>query len=267
MSAPSSQAVVTTRIATSTAEDVFIRGKSLCRNLIGRVTFTELLFFQILGREPTPHQTRIVDACLVTLMEHGLTPSALATRLVYSSAPESMQAAVAGGLLAVGSRFVGTTEECGALLERLLASTGELESTAATIADEHKRARKPVAGFGHPLHKPDDPRALRLIALARELGLAGRHVAAVEVLGRAVDKAYGKHITLNATGAIAALLGDCGVPCEILRGFAIIARAAGLVGHIHEEQRSPAMRTIWETAERAIPYDGVIPGSAEPSGP
>jgi citrate synthase len=251
-------APITTHIATSTAEDVFIRGKSLCKDLIGRVTFTELLFFQILGREPTPAQTRMVDACLVALMEHGLTPSALTTRLVYSSAPEAMQAAVAGGLLAVGSRFVGTTEDCGALLERLLAAGGNPAATAATLVDEHKRARKPVPGFGHPLHKPDDPRAIRLLALAREHGVAGDHVAAVELLGQTVDAAYGKHITLNATGAIAAVLGDCGVPCAILRGFAIIARAAGLVGHLHEEQQRPTMRTIWETAEAAIPYDGAV---------
>ena len=253
-----------TRIATSTAEDVFIRGKSLCKDLIGRVTFTELLFFQILGREPTPAQTRLVDACLVTLMEHGLTPSALTTRLVYSSAPEAMQAAVAGGLLAVGSRFVGTTEDCGALLERMLSGGADQAATAAALVDEHRRARKPMPGFGHPLHKPDDPRAIRLLALARELGVAGAHVAAVEALGRAVDAGYGKHLTLNATGAIAAVLGDCGVPCEILRGFAIIARAAGLVGHLHEEQHQPTMRTIWEAAEAAIPSLGATAAAAPP---
>lgn len=250
-----------THIATSTAEDVFIRGKSLCKDLIGRVTFTELMFFQILGREPTPAQTRLVDACLVTLMEHGLTPSALTTRLVYSSAPEAMQAAVAGGLLAVGSRFVGTTEDCGALLERMLAGGPDQAATAAALVDEHRRAKKPMPGFGHPLHKPDDPRSIRLLALARELGVAGAHVAAVEVLGRAVDQAYGKHLTLNATGAIAAVLGDCGVPCAILRGFAIIARAAGLVGHLHEEQQRPSMRAIWDSAEAAIAYQSPESGA------
>ena len=256
-----------TRIATSTAEDAFIRGKSLCKDLIGRVTFTELLFFQILGREPTPAQTRMVDACLVTLMEHGLTPSALTTRLVYSSAPEAMQAAVAGGLLAVGSRFVGTTEDCGALLERMLAGGGDQAATAAMLVDEHRRARKPMPGFRHPLHKPDDPRSIRLLALARELGVAADHVAAVEVLGRAVDAGYGKHLTLNATGAIAAVLGDCGVPVAILRGFAIIARAAGLVGHLHEEQQHPSMRAIWEAAEAAIPSVGAGPAAPSPPKP
>lgn len=258
----------TTSIATATAEDVFIRGKSLCRELIGQLTFTEMMFFQILGRRPTPAQTRVVDACLVTLMEHGLTPSALATRLVYSSATEAMQAAVAAGLLAVGSRFVGTTEECGRLLEGLVAAGPAMESAARAVAREHHGARRAVAGFGHPLHKPDDPRAIRLLELARAEGVAGPHVAAVEALGRAVDAAFGKHITLNATGAIAALLGDCGVPGEILRGFAIIARAAGLVGHVHEEQHKPAMRAIWEAAEQAVPYDGMVdetlPAAAKP---
>jgi len=253
MSAPPERP--TTRIATSTPEDVFIRGQSLCRDLIGHLTFTEMLFFQILGRRPTPAQTRLVDACLVTLMEHGLTPSALASRLVYSSAPEAMQSGVAAGILAVGSRFVGTTEGCGLLLKELAARpAAERAQAAQAMARDHKARRQAVPGFGHPLHKPDDPRALRLLELARQEGVAGAHVAAVELLARAVDDAAGKHITLNATGAIAAVLADCGVPVEVLRGFAIIARAAGLVGHIHEEQRQPAMRTIWETAEQAIPY-------------
>jgi len=254
----------TTSIATATSDDVFIRGKSLCRDLIGRVTFTEMLFFQILGHPPSPAQTRIVDACLVTLIEHGLTPSTVATRLVYGSAAESMQGAVAAGLLAVGSLFVGTTEACGQHLARIIAAAGPAgpataaarDAAAREIAEEHRRARKPVAGFGHPQHKPDDPRSPVLLALARAEGVAGAHVEAVEALGRAVDAANGRHITLNATGAIAALLGDCGVPPQILRGFALIARAAGLVGHIHEEQQRPTLRTLWETAERAVPYDG-----------
>jgi citrate synthase len=258
--------IQTTGIAFSTAEDVFVRGKSLTRELIGRLTFTEMIVFQILGRLPTPAQTRVVDACLVALMEHGLTPSALAARLVYSSATEAMQAAVAAGLLAVGSRFVGTTDGCGQLLERLLENggDGDLEERARRIAREHQAARQPVPGFGHPLHKPDDPRAQRLLEIAEQEKVAGAHVAAVRALSRAVDDAAGKHITLNVTGAIAALLGDCGVPREILRGFSIIARAAGLVGHIHEEQQKPAMRAIWETADQAIPYDGPPPGDGHP---
>ncbi len=249
----------TTSIATSTADDVFIRDASLCRELIGKLTFTEMIYFQVLGRRPSEAQTAILDACLVTLMEHGLTPSALATRLVYSSAEEAMQSAVAAGLLAVGSRFVGTTEGCGALIAQVLAAGDDGAAEARRIAGAFKADKQPIPGFGHPFHKPDDPRSPVLIALARERGVAGPHVAAVLTLSAAIDETYGKHITLNATGAIAAVLGDAGVPREILRGFALIARAAGLVGHVHEEQKKPAMRAIWEASERAVPYDGEKP--------
>jgi citrate synthase len=246
----------TTSIATSTADDVFIRDASLCRDLIGKLTFTEMIYFQVLGRRPSEAQTAILDACLVTLMEHGLTPSALATRLVYSSAEEAMQAAVAAGLLAVGSRFVGTTEGCGQLIARVLAAGDDGAAEARRIAVAFRTDKEPIPGFGHPFHKPDDPRTPVLLALARERGVAGPHVAAVLALSSAIDETYGKHITLNATGAIAAVLGDAGVPREILRGMALIARAAGLVGHVHEEQKKPAMRAIWEAAEHAVAYDG-----------
>jgi citrate synthase len=246
----------TTSICTSTAADVFIRDKSLCKELLGKLTFTEMIYFQVLGKAPSAAQTRLLDACLVTLMEHGLTPSALATRLVYSSAPEAMQSAVAAGLLAVGSRFVGTTEGCGELILRVVSAGAAGPAEARRIASEFRAARTPIPGFGHPFHKPDDPRSIRLLELAGETGLAGAHVAAVKELSAAIDETFGKHITLNATGAVAAVLGDAGIPREILRGFALIARCAGLVGHVHEEQQRPAMRVIWEAAERAVPYDG-----------
>jgi citrate synthase len=246
----------TTTIATSTSDDVFVRNKSLCRELIGNLTFTQMAYFNITGRMPTAAQTAVVDACLVTLMEHGLTPSVIATRLVYSSAPEAMQAAVAAGILGVGSLFVGTVEGCAALLDRMLGAQGGVDAEARSIALEYQSARRHVPGFGHPLHKPDDPRPSCLFRVAERSGASGRHIAALGVLGTAIDEVYGKHITINATGAIAAALGDVGVPAEIMRGFAIIARCAGLVAHVHEEQQKPAMRVIWEAAEHAVPYAG-----------
>ena len=199
----------TTSIATATVDDVIIRGQSLCHDLIGKVGFTEMTYFLVLGRMPTPGQAKVLDACLVTLTEHGLTPSALATRLVYSSAPEALQSAVAAGLLAVGSAFVGTVEGCAALLERILGAP-DAATEARRVAEEHLASRRPVPGFGHPEHKPDDPRSIVLLALAETHGVAGVHVAALRALAGAVDGAYGKHITINATGAIAAILGDCG---------------------------------------------------------
>ncbi len=246
----------TTSIAIGTREDVFIRDKSLCQELIGKLSFTEMIYFHLLGRLPTKGQTVMLDACLVTLMEHGLSPSALTTRLTYSSAPEAMQGAVAAGLLGVGSLFVGTMEGCAALLKRMLEAKDGPEPEARRIAEEHRANKKPLPGFGHPQHKPDDPRSVRLFELAKEHGISGTHVSAVQTLSAAVDDIYGKHITINATGAVAAVLGDCGLPAEIMRGFAIISRCAGLVGHVHEEQQKPAMRAIWEAAEKAVPYDG-----------
>lgn len=243
----------TTQIATSNSEDVFIRGESLCKKLIGQITFTEMIYFQMLGRRPTPAQTRVIDGCLVALMEHGLTPSVIATRLVYTSAPEAMQAAVAAGLMGVGSLFAGTMDGCGQLLQRLVASS-ELANEARAVAEEHRSTRTPLPGFGHPEHKPDDPRSICLLTLARREGVYDSHCAALEALSTAVDDVYGKHITINATGAIAALLLDARVPAEILRGFALIARCAGLVGHVHEEQHRPALVPLWEGARGAVPY-------------
>lgn len=247
----------TTSLATSTAEDVFIRDQSLCQELIGKLSFTEMAFFLVLGRKPTESQRAVVDACLVTLMEHGLTPSAITTRLTYTSAPEAMQAAVAAGLMGVGSLFAGTMEGCAALLDGIVAAGPEFaETEAERIAREHREARLPLPGFGHPLHKPDDPRALRLLALVEEQRLTGDHTRALLELSRAIDRVYAKHITINATGAIAAALGDCGVPQRIMRGFALISRCAGLVAHVHEEQSKPALRALWEAGERAVLYDG-----------
>jgi citrate synthase len=246
----------TTGIATATAEDVVVRGKSLCRDLIGKVSFTQMAYFQVTGRMPTPAQTAVVDACLVALMEHGLTPSVLAARHVGSSAPEALQAAVAAGLLGVGSVFVGTVEGCAALLERIVLAEDGMQAEARRVAEEHRAALRPVPGFGHPVHKPDDPRSECVLEVATVGGVAGKHVAALRALSASVDAVQGRHITINATGAIAAALADAGVPVEIMRGFAVLARCAGLVGHVHEELRKPAMRAIWEAADRAVPYDG-----------
>jgi citrate synthase len=248
----------TTSIAASTRDDIFVRGKSLCAELIGKRSFTEMMCFQILGRDLDAGELQVVDACLVALMEHGLTPSAIATRLIYSSTPEAVQGAVAAGLLGVGSRFVGTVEGCGRLVARVAAAP-DARAEADTVVAEHRAARQPVPGFGHDLHAPDDPRTPRLFAVARAAGVAGRHIAALQVLSAAVDQALGRHLTINATGAIAAALADCGIPVEIMRGFVVVARCAGLVGHVHEEQQKPAMRSIWEAAERAVPYDGGKP--------
>lgn len=241
----------TTNIATSDATSITVRDKSLVDDLIGKVTFTEMMWLVVLGTKPTPAQAAIADACMVTLMEHGMTPSAIATRLIYGSSPDAMQGAVAAGLLGVGSRFVGTVEGCAALLQRIVASTEQRAE-----AEQIVREMKAIPGFGHDVHVPDDPRPPRLFAVAREHGIAGVHVHALEVLSAVLDAAKRRHITINATGAVAAVLADAGVPIDIMRGFALVARCAGLVGHVREEQRDPSMRALWHGAEAIVPYRG-----------
>ncbi|MGE8691017.1 MAG: citryl-CoA lyase [Achromobacter sp.] len=245
-----------TRLCAHHLTGMSYRDVDLVEDLIGKKTFTEVMIMQILGREARPVDLRIVDAVLVTLMEHGMTPSAIATRLIYMSAPENLQGAVASGLMAVGSRFVGTMENCSRLLDRIRqAADGEAEALA--IAREFRESRQALPGFGHHLHKPDDPRSIKLLALAEaEPDLPGDSLKALRLLASAIDATYGKHITINATGAVAALLSEIGVPTDLMRGFAVISRAAGLVSHVAEEQQSPSGRYIWETIDHAIPYVG-----------
>jgi citrate synthase len=246
----------TTKIAHHTTEAIYVRGESLVDDLIGKLTFTEMMYFQLLGAKPTPAQTRVLDAVLVTLMEHGLTPSAIVSRLIYDSCPEAVQAAVAAGLLGVGSTFIGTMEGCAANLEEILSASEGETGRAKAIARRFHEAKMPIPGFGHPHHKPDDPRSPRLLAIAEEAGVPGHHIRALRLLAKEVDAAWGRHLTINATGAIAALLGEIGVPQEVARGIAVVSRAAGLVGHIREEQLDPSARHIWDTVAEAVPYSG-----------
>ena len=199
-----------TRICRASAEDIWIRERSLTRELIGHVSFAEMILI-LLGRDPTPGEVRMLDACLVTLAEHGLTPTAVTARMTYSSAPESVQGAVAAGLASVGSLFVGTMEGCARVLADIVAAPEpERDATATTIVATFADTGRRLPGFGHPLHKPDDPRTPRLLEIARETGVAGPYVDALERLSRAVDAHRGRPLTVNATGTIAATLADAG---------------------------------------------------------
>jgi len=249
-------ATPTTRLCTHTLTSLHYRDADLVEDLMGQKTFTEVMLMQILGRTPRAVDLRMTDVVLIVLMEHGLTPSAITTRLIYMSAPENLQGAVAAGLLAVGSSFVGTMENCARLLDRIV-DAADPDHEAREIARHYKGLKSPVPGFGHHLHKPVDPRAYKLLDMGRaEPELPGTRIRALETLARAVDASAGRPITINATGAVAALLGEIGVPTGVMRGFAVISRAAGLVAHIVEEQQSPSGRFIWDTVEQAIPYVG-----------
>ena len=240
-----------TALSHYTSDAIYYGDDNLVDDLIGTASFVDVFMKQAFGRRPREAERRIIDAILVVLMEHGMTPSAIAARMVYSSSPENLQSGVAAGLLAVGSRFVGTMEQAAVLLQEI-GDAGDSRLAATTMARDFRSRREPVPGFGHHLHKPDDPRAVALLALARHLNLSGPFARALAMLAEEVDVAAGRHITINATGAIAAILGDLGIPISLMRGFAVLARAAGLIAHIAEEQREPAGRYIWDLVDMAM---------------
>ncbi|MBO3277019.1 citryl-CoA lyase [Pseudomonas schmalbachii] len=241
-----------TRLCSHTPDAIHYGDASLVDDLIGKASFVEVFMRQTFGRRPSAAELAIVDAVLVTLMEHGMTPSVIAARMVYSSSPENLQAGVAAGLLAVASRFVGTMEPAAGLLRQIVAAADDGATVAQRIAREYRERREALPGFGHHLHRPDDPRAVALLDLARRHGTFGAHCEALLMLAAEVDAAAGRHITINATGAVAALLGDICVEPQLMRGFAVLSRAAGLVAHIAEEQREPSGRFIWDLVDRAM---------------
>ena len=245
---------VTTTIAAARLEGVTIRGLDLVDDIIGKLNFTEMTYFLCAGVLPNPGQVRVLDACLVTLMEHGWTPSSIIARVMADSVPDDSQVAIAAGLLSLGPIYAGTAEACAKLLQQGV-DAPDKDQFCAKIVRELRGRKAPIPGFGHPLHKPDDPRTARLLLVAQDVGVAGHYVDLLERLGSAVDASFGKHITINATGMIGALLLEIGLEPGVMRGLAVVSRASGLIGHVVEEHRTHAARAIWRFAEHEIPYD------------
>jgi citrate synthase len=246
--------LASTGICHYTATDIFVRGRNLCGELIGSCTLIDYLYLVIMGAPPNEAQRAVVEAALITIAEHGLTPSVIAARLTYMGAPESLQGAVAAGLLGVGDQFVGTIEQVAPLLVEICQSQEGAEAAARAVVARFRVARALVPGFGQPHHKPDDPRSPALFAVGERHGVNAGFVAALKTLGSAVDDAMGRHLTINAPAAMASLFLEIGIPVGVMRGFVLIARCIGLVGHLAEEQVNPAGRKLWDAAAHAVDY-------------
>ncbi|WP_328415910.1 citryl-CoA lyase [Micromonospora sp. NBC_00389] len=247
-----------TGIGTSDPTTISLLGQDLANDLMGKVGFGELAYWLVAGRRPTPGEVRVFEAVLVALADHGFTPTAIAARLTYLSAPESLQGALAAGLLGGGSRFLGVTEDCGRFLADTLAQAGEVTDYDAVALDAVTRAkqeRRLVPGLGHPVHKEQDPRTPVLIRIATEEGLYGPHLRLFEAIGRVHPQVLGRTLPLNGAGVCGAALADLGLPVEMLRGFALLARAAGLLGHLAEERRRPLGMDIYRTVDRNAVYE------------
>ena len=236
-----------THIAKASAERVEVRGRDLVGDVMGRLTFTEYFHLLLTGDEPTEQQRFFLDLVLVAIAEHGLMPTNVAARMTLAADPAALQGAVAAGLLGAGPVILGTSGECARLLES--------DEDPLELARGIHEAGGKVPGFGHPIHRPVDPRAERILALADEHGVNGRNVARARALRNAVAELWDKPLPLNVAMAIAAVLLDLGYTADAVRAVPILARTAGLLAHLAEEREQPIGLHLGRVAEDAVEYE------------
>ena len=246
------------RISQAYPDRVEVRGRDLCGDLMGRLSFTEYFHLLLTGREPTGDQRFFLDLLLVSIAEHGMMPSNVAARMTLAADPDALQGAVAAGILGGGSVVLGTSGECARLLEdgQLRVAAGdEPAAVAREIAGSIRDAGGKVPGFGHQVHRPTDPRAERILELADERGVSGPHVELTQRLRTAVAEAWGKELPLNVAMPIAAVMLDLGYLASSVKAVPILARTAGLLAHLVEEQQSPLGFLLAREAEAAVEYE------------
>lgn len=241
-------------ISSSNEATILVRGRDLCTQLIGQISFTDHVWLLVTGALPNAAQRHVLDAALVAIAEHGLVPSVQASRMTLAAAPEALQGAVAAGILGCGSVILGAAEAAGHLLQNVVT-----RGDAAAVVREYAKARLSVPGYGHPLHKSFDPRAQRLLEVAREVGTQGKYTEAALAVERVLPEITGKPLSMNISGAIPATLLDAGYPLLALKGVPILARTAGLIAHLLEEQTRPIGFVLSHAGASAIEYDGPAP--------
>jgi len=243
-----------TDIGWSDASSITLFGKDFPSEILGHLNLGDMGFLELTGRFPAAAESRMFNAMVVTLVEHGLTPSALVARLTYLGAPESLQGAVAAGLNGLGTVFVGSMEGAARVLRETLPEPdpqADFAALARPVVQRFRQQGRIIPGIGHPIHKPIDPRTPRLKALAQENGFCGPYVQLMEAIATEAGHASGKVLPMNATGAIGALCCEMGFDWKICRGLGVMARAVGLVGHILEETRQPMAEEIWHRIDES----------------
>jgi citrate synthase len=240
------------QISAVDGDRISIRGRDLVDDIIDTLSFTDMVVLTIVGHVPDEAERRMVDAILISLVDHGVTPSTFVARLSYNAAPEAVQGAIAAGLLNSGSRMLGSMENTAKLLhEAIVAATdAEPREIATRIVREYRDQRMPIPGIGHRTHAGGDPRADKLLTLARETGIAGTHVELLRAIAVEASYATSRHLPINVTGAIGAILLELGVPWQATRGFGLMSRIVGLVAHIAEEQQTHTVRDLFAEMQR-----------------
>jgi citrate synthase len=250
-----------TAISGSNPETIIVRGHDLAGELMERIGFTEHVWLLIAGALPSETQRKVLDAALVAIAEHGLVPSVAAARMTLAAAPEALQGAVAAGLLGCGSVILGSSQDAGDFQHEVVtaAASEGLDGAVRRLVSERRARKAAIPGFGHPLHKAGDPRALRLMALAEELGASGPHARAVRAIEALLPELTGRDLRMNISAAIPAVLLDAGFPRGALKGAPLLARTASLIAHLLEEQQRPIGFAMAHAASASITYDGPAP--------
>ena len=256
----------TTRICTSNAERIVVHGHDLVEDLVGKISFVEHAWLLMVGDLPNEAQRKALDATLVSISEHGLVPSVQASRMTFAAAPDAMQGAVAAGILGCGSVILGAAEDAGRLfskIDELWQKNSDLAAAAEIVVKQYRSEKRPIPGYGHPLHKGEDPRAVRLLEIGKEIEISGRNSEIALHLDDALERLTGKPLKLNVSGAIPAILLDAGFPLNGLKGVPILARTASLIGHLLEEQLNPIGFKLSEVGDAAIQYTGTLPAAVK----
>jgi citrate synthase len=237
-----------TRIGTPTSntERFRMRGRDVLSEILGEKSFAEAFYFIVTGRDLPENHVRVFDSCMVILMDHGITPTALVARVVHDSMPDDVQLPMIAGTMMVGNKFAGTMAGAGALLREAIEKGGDKREWAQEVVARFREQKKFIPGYGHPYYFPTDPRADRLFQIAMEGGCTGEYIECAKILAEEIEKARGKPLTLNVTGALGAVLNEVAFPVEVMRAVAAVGRAAGLIGHIYEEMQHPIAPSVWE---------------------
>ena len=257
--------MITTEIGYTTTDRISVRGCDLAADLIGKIDFIDMMLLVILGRPCQGNEREMLNAILVTVTDHGLTPSAIAARLTYTGAPDALQGAVAAGLLGAGSKLLGAMQNAYDMLGEITrdlpedASPEALHAAALALVTRRRQARQPLAGLGHNIHVNGDPRIPALRAVSQRNGYLGRHWQALQAVEDIVSEQRGKLLPINTAGAVGAMVADMGLPGQLARGLSLVGRCAGLVAHLVEEEAKPTGLEIWELV-LAQDERNVLPG-------
>lgn len=259
--------VPTTSICTSDEHSISVRGHDLCENLIGKISFTDYFHLLVTGNKPTSAATAVLDATLVAIAEHGLVPSVQASRMTLAASPDVLQGAVAAGILGCGTVILGASENAGRMfseVQKLMEEKSlDIDEASLQIVKKYREDKRAIPGYGHPLHKERDPRVDALFSVAKESGADLQFIAIAEAVESAIPKVISKELKMNVSAAIPAVLLGINFPLNAFKGVPILARTAGLIGHLTEElERSIGFALSYQASKDVI-YDGKLPGGVD----